>query len=192
MYSGWGPRGWGWDQVCTFLGLSPCPASTIPGLSSLQCYIMLIITNSSCNISSSPGWEYALITSWKIEKYSSLTQQYNPNSGCTLINFNTIWEKTCHNRHSNSKSKHILKRCVSARHGSIYSLINIPMINFVHIYIDVPLPISWYVWLLYQVLLVKFNSPSSWDEILSWYWKVLWSCYSSAACKSYFTHHSRW
>ena len=26
------------------------------------------------------------------------------------------------------------------------------------------------------------------DEILSWYWQVMWSGYSRAACKSYFTH----
>ena len=33
--------------------------------------------------------------------------------------------------------------------------------TFVHIYMCVPSPINWYVWLLYQVLLVKFNSPFS-------------------------------
>ena len=38
MNTGWGFRGWGWDQVYTYLGLSPCPVSTIPGLSSLQYY----------------------------------------------------------------------------------------------------------------------------------------------------------
>ena len=33
------------------------------------------------------------------------------------------------------------------------------MSNFVPVNVDVLLPISLYVWLLFQVLLVKFNSP---------------------------------